>query len=132
MKKKYLIFDFNWTLVDKNKEFFDWVIDMTKRLSKDYTLFLSSQTNDEELKKYTKQAGIYEYFDVVFGSSVMEKWEKHIEVFKLMLDDPDFENKTILIWDSDFDREIAKQAWIFFVKVWKENKDYYEIDKITD
>ena len=93
---------------------------------------MSSQSDDEAIKDFLKKEWVYEYFDIVFGSSVMEKWPKHIEVFNLYLDDRDFENRTIYVWDSEFDREIAKEAWISFVKIWKEGKDYYEIDKITD
>ena len=133
MKKKYIIFDFNWTLLDdKTKEFFEWVPELLKELSKRYKLFLSSQSDDEAIKDFLKKEWVYEYFDIVFGSSVMKKWPKHVEVFNLYLDDRDFENRTIYVWDSEFDREIAKEAWISFVKIWKEWKDYYEIDKITD
>jgi len=133
MRKKYIIFDFDWTLVDSNtKEFFDWIIEMIRDLSKNYKLMISSQTDDEDLKQILKTASIYDYFEVVFGWSVREKWEKHIEVFDMVMDDQDFANRTIYVWDSEFDREIAKEAWISFVKVWKEGKDYYEIDKTID
>lgn len=133
MKKKYLIFDFNWTLLnDKTKELFDWVHKMLENLSKRYKLLLSSKSDDEDIKDFLKEEWVYKYFDIVFGSSVREKWPKHIEVFELYLDDQDFANRTVYIWDSELDREIAKNAWISFVKIWKEWKDYYEIDNISE
>ena len=133
MKKKYIIFDFNWTLLnDKTKELFDWVSEMLKNLSKRYKLLISSQSNDEDIKDFLKEEWIYDYFDIVFGSSVMQKWPKHIEVFEMYLQDQDFANRTVYVWDTDFDRNIAKEAGISFVKIWKEAKDYYEIDNITD
>jgi len=133
MRKKYIIFDFDWTLIDsKTKELFEGIKEMLKSLNKNYTLFLSSSADDEDLVDFLKTEQLYQYFDVVFGWSVREKWEKHIEVFDMVMDDQDFANRTIYVWDSEFDREIAKEAWISFVKVWKEGKDYYEIDKISD
>jgi len=133
MKKKYIIFDFNGTLLDDNtKELFTWVNDMVKNLSERYKLLLSSKSDDEDIKEFMKEEWIYSYFDIVFGSSIMEKWEKHIEVFKMYLEDQDFENRTIYVWDTEFDRGIAKEAGISFVKIWKEGKDYYEIDNVIE
>ena len=133
MKKKYIIFDFDWTLVDSStKEFFEWVIEMIEEFSKNYTMFISSRSSEEILREKLKKAWIYEYFDVVFWSSVLEKWPKHIETFKLLTADDDFENKAIFVWDWEIDRDLAEKTWLIFIKVWKENKDYYEINKITD
>jgi phosphoglycolate phosphatase-like HAD superfamily hydrolase len=84
------------------------------------------------LKENLKIAGIYDYFEIVFGGSIREKWEKHIEVFDMVLEDQNFANRTVYVWDSEQDREIAKQSGISFIKIWKEWLDYYEIDKITD
>ncbi|MDQ7023802.1 MAG: HAD hydrolase-like protein, partial [Candidatus Gracilibacteria bacterium] len=84
------------------------------------------------LKDYLKTAGIYDYFEVVFGGSVREKGQKHIEVFDMVLEDQNFANRTVYVGDSEFDREIAKEAGISFVKVGKEEKDYYEINNISE
>ena len=133
MIKKYIIFDFNWTLLDdKTKELFDWVPEMLKKLKERYKLLLSSQSDDEDIKDFLKEEWIYKYFDIVFGSSIMQKWPKHIEVFELYLEDQDFANRTVYVWDTDFDKNIAKEAWISFVKVWKSENDYYCVEKITD
>jgi len=133
MKKKYIIFDFDWTLVDsKTKEFFDGVVEMIERLAKDYTLFISSRSMEDFLKQKLKSVWIYDYFEVVFGSGVIEKWPKHIETFDLLIWEDDFSEKTIFVWDWEIDRELAKETWLIFVKVWKESKDYYEIEKTTD
>ena len=133
MIKKYIIFDFDGTLIDtKTKELFDGIPEMLKNLSENYTLFLSSRSDDEDLKEFLKTEQLYWYFDVVFGSTIREKWKKHIEVFDLVSEDQNFINKTIYIWDDEFDRNIAKMAWISFVKIWKEGTDAYEIDKTTD
>lgn len=133
MRKKFIIFDFDWTLVDSNtKDFFEGVIPMIKRLSKEYKLLISSQADDDFLKETLKNAQVYDNFEIVFGWSVREKGEKHIEVFDMVLDDQNFTNRTVYVWDSELDREIAKESWISFVKVWKEWQDYYEIDKVTE
>lgn len=133
MIKKYIIFDFDGTLIDtKSKELFEWIPEMLKNLSENYTLFLSSRSDDEDLKEFLKTEQLYWYFDIVFGSTIREKWKKHIEVFDLVSEDQNFINKTIYIWDDEFDRNIAKMAWISFVKIWKEGTDAYEIDKTTD
>ncbi len=133
MIKKYIIFDFDGTLIDtKTKELFDGIPEMLKNLSENYTLFLSSRSDDEDLKEFLKTEQLYWYFDIVFGSTIREKWKKHIEVFDLVSEDQNFINKTIYIWDDEFDRNIAKMAWISFVKIWKEGTDAYEIDKTTD
>ena len=133
MRKKYIIFDFDGTLVDSNtKDFFEGVIPMIKKFSKEYILLISSQSDDEILKESLKNVQIYDCFEVVFGGTIREKGEKHIEVFDMVLDDQNFINKTVFVWDSESDREIAKEAWISFVKIWKEWKDYYEIEKVTD
>lgn len=133
MIKKYIIFDFDGTLIDtKSKELFEWIPEMLKNLSENYTLFLSSRSDDEDIVDFLKTEQLYWYFDVVFGSTIREKWKKHIEVFDLVSEDQNFINKTIYIWDDEFDRNIAKMAWISFVKIWKEGTDAYEIDKTTD
>jgi len=133
MRKKYIIFDFDWTLIDsKTKELFEGIKEMLKSLNKDYTLFLSSSADDEDLVEFLKTEQLYQYFDVVFGWTVREKWEKHMEVFELITEDQNFANRSVYVWDSEIDRNIAKEAWISFVKIWKEGKDYYEIDKTVD
>ena len=133
MLKKYIIFDFNGTLLDdQTKELFDWVRDMIKNLSKKYKILISSQSDTDDIKDFLKEEGIYDFFDIVFGGDILEKWEKHIEVFNMYLEDQNFENRTVYVWDTEFDREIAKKAGISFVKIWKEWKDYYEIDNILE
>jgi FMN phosphatase YigB (HAD superfamily) len=46
---------------------------MIKNLSKTYKLMISSNTDDEILKENLKIAGIYDYFEIVFGGSIREK-----------------------------------------------------------
>jgi len=133
MRKKYIIFDFDGTLIDsKTKELFEGIPQMLKSLNKEYTLFLSSSADDKDLIEFLKAEQLYSYFDIVFGGTVREKWEKHIEVFELVSEDQNFANRTVYIWDSEIDRNIAKEAWISFVKIWKEWVDYYEIDKTVE
>ena len=133
MRKKYIIFDFDWTLIDsKTKELFEGIPEMLKSLSKEYTLFISSRADDEDLKDFLKTEQLYDYFDVVFGGTIREKWEKHIEVFELVSEDQNFANRSVYVWDSEIDRNIAKNSWISFVKIGKEWIDAYEIDKTTD
>jgi len=133
MIKKYIIFDFDGTLIDtKTKELFEGIPEMLKNLSKDYTLFLSSRADDEDLVDFLKTEQLYWYFDIVFWGSIREKWPKHIEVFELVSEDQNFANRTIYVWDDEFDRNIAKTAGISFVKIWKEWTDAYEIEKTTD
>jgi phosphoglycolate phosphatase-like HAD superfamily hydrolase len=74
MRKKYIIFDFDGTLIDsKTKELFEEIPQMLKSLSKEYTLFLSSSADDEDLVDFLKTEQLYGYFDVVFGGTIREK-----------------------------------------------------------
>jgi hypothetical protein len=84
------------------------------------------------LVDFLKTEQLYGYFDVVFGGTIREKWEKHMEVFELVTEDQNFANRSVYVWDSEIDRAIAKMAWISFVKIWKEATDRYELDKTVE
>ncbi len=133
MKKKYLIFDLDWTLLDEQtKEFFPWVKDFIKKMSQWYTMFVSTRSSDETAREILKNAGVYDNFEVVMWSSVMEKWIKHIEVFEMVSESDSFDQKAVFIWDWEIDRATAYEAGLPFIKIWKEWIDRLEADSVID
>jgi len=133
MKKKYLIFDLDGTLIDEQtKELFPGVSDFIKKMSQWYTMFVSTRSSDEWARERLKNAWIFDYFEVVMWSSVMEKWVKHIEVFEMVSESDSFDQKAVFIWDWEIDREIAYEGGLPFIKIWKEWKDRLEADSVLD
>ena len=133
MKKKFLIFDLDGTLINpQTQELFVGVPEFIKKMSQWYTLFVSTRSSDEKAREILKTGKIYEYFDTVIWWSVMEKWPKHIEIFEMLSESDSFNQKTVFIGDSDIDRTIADDAGIPFIKIGKEWKDYYEADWVVN
>ncbi len=122
MRKKYLIFDLDGTLIDNTtKEFFPWVAQSLLELSKDYQLFLTTRSDDEAAKNILKAHWVYDVFDIVLWGTVMEKSVKHIEVIEMYLDDKNFSQCALYMWDSEFDEAIAEESYIPYVSVWNKN-----------
>ena len=133
MKKKFLIFDLDWTLYNpETQALFKWVPELIKHLSQWYTMFVSTRSSDEKAKEILKQWNIYDYFEAVMWSTTMEKSEKHVEVFAMVSESNSFRQKCIFIGDWDIDRYVAEESWLPFIKIWKEGKDYAEVDSILE
>lgn len=133
IKKKFLIFDLDWTLYDpKTQALFKWVPELIKHLSEWYTMFISTGSSDDEAKRILKEWNIFDYFEAVMWSTTIEKSEKHVEVFEMVSWNDNFLQKCKFIGDSDIDRHIAEESWLPFIKIWKEWKDRYETDSILE
>ena len=115
-----------------DSEFFPWVPDLVKRLSKKYDLFLTTWNSTKVAKEHLKKAGILDDFKVVLWSDSLLKWPEHMEYFKNFAQDEDFFKKAIYVWDGNSDREIAKMYGVTFVHIWKDGKDKYEIPVVTE
>ncbi len=119
MKKQYIIFDLDWTLIDSTtKDFFEWTLDTLNALSKNYQLFLTSRSSIETIREKLTSAWIYEIFDVVMWGDVIEKSAKHIEVFEMYSEDTNFSQKAVYVWDSEFDEIIAEESYIPYICMW--------------
>ncbi len=133
MKKKFLIFDLDWTLYNpETQALFKWVPELIKHLSQWYTMFVSTRSSDETAKKILKEGNIYDYFEAVMWSTTMEKSQKHIEVFEMVSANSNFYQNCIFIGDWDIDRQVAQESGLAFIKIWKEGKDYCEVDSILE
>lgn len=112
------------------KNFFPWVIDTIKKLSKNYKFFLCTWNSTQFAIKKLKEWWVYELFEIVHWSEQISKSVAHINYFKEYCLDAEFEKNTIYFWDWNNDRFICEQTWIDFVKIWDEWKDKYTISSI--
>ncbi len=114
---------------EDNYDFYPWVIKMIKKLSKDYTLFLTTWSWTKYAKEMLDKWWIKKYFELVFWSNKIPKWHLHLETFMEYSWDPDFYKSAVYIWDWEMDRIFANEMWIDFVHVWETWIDEHEIDK---
>lgn len=117
---------------DFHNNFFPWVIDLIKKLSKDYKLYLSTGNSTEFAIKELKQWWILELFEVIQWSTHITKSPTHIDIFVEHSWDSDFTKKSIFIWDWANDRYIAQYFDIPFIHIWSEWVDTYEVEKTTN
>ena len=101
-----------------NINFYSWAIDLIKRLSKKYDLYLSTWSPEHILEEVLNHWEILDYFKLTKWSKFIQKWVEHIEIFKDYSEDSEFEKYSILIWDWYMDKFIAEQCWIDFIRVW--------------
>ena len=116
----------NWIIkaLDKDiwkSKLFEWVAELIEKLSKEYKLYLSTWSPQYALEEILLNAWILKYFEITKWSNVIPKSIKHIEIFKDYSEDQDFEKYSVLIWDWDSDRNIAKESWIDFVRIWEKD-----------
>lgn len=136
MTIKYIIFDLDWTLIDSSKEFFKWIPEKIFELSKKYKLFLSTRSSTKSAEEYLKKWWIYDCFEYILWSEKICKSKQHIDFFKEITLDKDFEKFSIFIWDWEIDRFIAKETNIIFIHIDKNlEKNFYdklEINSINE
>jgi len=109
---------FHWDKIYKqiNKvteeiDFFEWVPEKIRELSKNYTLFLSTWNSDKFAKKILKKGEIYDCFEIIMWSSFIPKSPEHIKQFMNQTNDWDFIDHSVFIWDGQMDEAIAKFYW---------------------
>lgn len=125
---KYLIFDLDWTLIDQNKKFYPNLVKKIKELSKNYKLFLTTNSSAETAIKLLKDKGIYENFEYILGWDNLKKSKEHIIYFKDLSLDENFKKYAVYFWDSELDENIAKEAEIKFILV----KNWNILEKLKE
>lgn len=122
--------------IENKSIFFPWSIEKIKELSKNYKLFLSTWNSTEFAKKKLNEANIIKFFEYILWSETILKWPEHIDFFKEKIWDENFEKYTIIIWDWQIDREIAKNSNIDFIHIDENLKnsfnDKYEIKSVRN
>ena len=115
-----------------NWEFFEWVPEKIKELSKTYKLFLTTWNSTYVAKKYLTKWWIIDLFEVVLWSDKILKWNDHLENFKEYSEDENFYENSYYIWDGNSDREFAEAKDIEFIHIWNEWIDKYEIKSVIN
>jgi hypothetical protein len=77
---------------------------MLERLSKNYMLFLSTGNYTEFATKKLKEGGVYDAFAHIQGSELITKSPQHIDIFKEIAMDPEFEFYALSIGDGDIEK----------------------------
>ena len=119
-------------LLNYDAEFFEWVPEKVKSLSKNYKLFLTTWNSTQVAIKHLKKWNILDCFELIYWSDKILKWLDHLNIFKDYSNDYDFFKKSIYVWDWQSDRIFAKKASIDFVHIWDEKIDEYEIGSVTE
>jgi len=116
-------------LDQKNHEskFIEWTIKKIKQLKNKYKLYLSTWSSTKFATEILKKWWIYEYFEFIQWSDVIQKGEEHLDIFQNHSNDKDFFKYSYSIWDSDKDEYFAKQRNIDFIKIWDKYKSINEI-----
>lgn len=118
-------------LLEHNSDFFEWVPEKIKELSKDYKLFLTTWNSTQSAENHLKKWNIYDLFEQVYWSDIVLKWADHLNIFNDYSWDDLFFKKAIYIWDWDWDRNYAQLFNIDFIRIWNQGEDKYEIESVT-
>lgn len=122
-------------IIKKNENtfwFFPWVPEIVEELSKNYMLFISSGGYTEYITPLLKKVWIDRFFAHVQGSEIIPKSKQHIEIFKEITQDPDFENFALSIGDGLREKEVAKECGIDFIQIGKPWSHEYEISGVSE
>ncbi len=121
-------------LTNKEREkinFEEWVVDMVKRLSKDFTLFLSTWAKEEFAIEALEKWWLTEYFKAIRWSDFSSK-EEHVLEFSILTEDLNFFKKCFSVWDWFVEEEAAKKYSIDFIKIWENWKSEFEVGHILE
>lgn len=117
--------------VTKEIDFFEWVPEKIKQLSKSYTLFLSTGNSDEFAEKMLKKWEIYDCFEKIMWSSFIPKSPEHIEQFKKQSENKNFIDEAIFIWDGQVDEAIAKFHGMDFIHISPFTQNKFQIKSVN-
>lgn len=112
--------------------FFPWAIETIKTLSLNYTLFLSTGNYTSNAEQILKRWWILELFAHVQWSDIIPKSQKHIDIFKEVTLDPDFEKFAISIWDWEIEKQVAIESGIDFIQVWANSTHPHTIETFKE
>lgn len=113
-------------------DFFEWIPEKVKNLSKDYNLFLTTWNSTKVAYKHLEKWWIIECFELIYWSEKVLKWKEHLEIFEEYSLDKNFYEKSIYVWDWDSDRLFANEKNIDFIHIWNTKKDKYEINSVNE
>jgi phosphoglycolate phosphatase-like HAD superfamily hydrolase len=117
-------------------QFFKWVPEKIKELSKNYKLFLTTWNHTNFAKEVLEKWWILDLFEEVYWSEIIHKWKEHLIIFqeKMMLEnwENNFFEKSVYIWDWDTDRFFAKESGVDFIHIWDEWEDKFEIKSVVE
>jgi len=99
-------------------EYFKWVIEKIKELSKKYKLFLTTWNSTKFAKDILKHWWIKEYFELIYWSDEIKKWKQHLSIFKNYTENENFYKESLYFWDWDMDKLFANESWIDFIRIW--------------
>jgi len=119
-------------LLQVEPEFFPWVPQAIQKLSKQYTLFLSTWNSTQFAIRTLTEWGIQDCFSLIYGSDEVLKWAEHIALFKKYSQDKIFYKNAIYVWDWNSDREFAEMFGIDFIHIWSEWIDKQEIESVAE
>lgn len=111
-------------------QFFDQACELVEKLSKEYTLFLSTGNSDNFAEDVLRKWNIYQYFEKILGSTNIMKSTQHLEEFYKHIQDENFYENATFIWDGTRDREIAESKGLNFIHIGNDGTDQYEISEI--
>jgi phosphoglycolate phosphatase-like HAD superfamily hydrolase len=118
--------------IENTVDFFPGVIQKIKKLSNNYTLFLSTWNSDKFANDVLKKWWIHKCFDKILWSSYILKSSQHVNEFINYTWDEYFSERTIFIWDWEKDREIALENNIDFIHISTSSEDKYEIQSVVE
>ena len=117
-------------------QFFEWVPEKIKELSKKYKLFLTTWNHTKFAKEVLEKWWILNRFEEVLWSDEIHKWEEHLKIFKEKVElefwEKKFFEKSVYIWDWDSDRKFASIFNIDFIHIWSDWKDEFEIESVVE
>ncbi len=112
--------------------FYPWAIQTIENLSKNYLLFLSTWNYTSVATDILTRWGVLKYFAHVQWSESIPKSSEHIEIFKDITMDPDFEKFTLSVGDGETEKEIARKCGIDFIQIWPDGHHTHTLPSVAD
>ena len=118
--------------ISSEVDFFDGIPQKIQELSQKYRLFLSTGNSDEFAQKILKKWGIYDCFEKVYGSTIIPKSPQHVQEIMKNIDDENFIESSIFIWDGQRDELIAKYFGMDFIHISPIQEKHYQIQSVNE
>lgn len=120
-------------LLEKHKEWFSFfpeAIETLHALSLNYILFLSTWSYTQFATQVLKKWWVEHLFAHIQWSETHSKSLKHIEIFKDITMDPDFETYALSVWDGPVEKNVALESGIDFIQIGIHGTHTHEIENI--
>lgn len=112
-------------------EYFKWVPEKIREISKNYKLFLTTWNSTKFAKEILETWDIKDCFELIYWSNEIKKWSQHLSIFKNYSEDENFFANSIYFWDWEMDKIFAKEAWIDFVRIWDFKEENHVLDSVA-